>query len=163
MKKLILLLSLVLTAFCACLTRVDPEDGNLPPAKVGQPYHQLIHLHGSIPRTIWIDIGPEDNGLSYRFLNTVAGRESGTNSGDVIEISGVPKDTNDSEIVIFIQGYGHQDKQDAQQRFQKSYIIKLIPDKNHPHAQSVSQAQEQVLPSCVVIEQDSCRRAYNCR
>ncbi|MDF7675723.1 hypothetical protein PT286_03110 [Neisseriaceae bacterium ESL0693] len=149
MKKLILLLSLSLAG---CYTAFEPTGNSLPTAKVGQPYHQRIYLYGSIPRTIWVGIGPKDNGLRYRFLYFNPNKKVVTNRGNIIEITGIPNDNDLSIIKIGIHGYGYQGKYDNKKRFEKAYTIKLIPDKNHPPkpAKTTSPPPDIRPPGCIV-------------
>ncbi|MDF7675725.1 hypothetical protein PT286_03120 [Neisseriaceae bacterium ESL0693] len=150
MKKLILLLSLVLSA---CVTRIEPENDELPAAQVGQPYHQRIQLHGSIPRSIWVGIRPSDHGLHYRFLYSNPNKKVTSNRGDIIEISGIPNDQNEKFITVYVSGYGYQGRQDSKERFGKEYYIKLIPDKNHPPkpAKTTSPPPDIRPPGCNII------------
>lgn len=106
----------------------------LPPATMGKPYHQIIHIYGSIPRSIWPGIYTKDSGLKTRILWSDPNKKVVSNRGDIVEISGIPKkreghETDKSYIYTGIVAYGHQGKFDNDERADKDYVIELLPEK----------------------------------
>lgn len=143
MKKWILL-CLLSIALTGCFTTVQSDNeykihgtNYLPPATIDKPYRQIIHIRGSIPRTMWLGTSPKDSGLQFRFLWSDPHKKVETNSGDIIEISGIPKkgeagvgiDSTPSDRFIYfsINGYGHQGQFDNDLRINTGYNIKLLP------------------------------------
>lgn len=144
MRKMILAYSLLLSfVLTACVTRIEAENEYqlpdseayyLPSATIGKPYRQIIHIHGSVPRTIWVSINPDNNGLQFRYLWSDPAKTVVSNRGDMIEISGIPGKENagssDEDILVAtIESYGHQDRSDNDLQAKKKYYIKLIPQK----------------------------------